>query len=340
MINPRIRFLRLLLLFIAIIAVGTIGYVLIEGWTWGDSLYMTAITLSTVGFGEIRPLGETGRIFTIILIFAGVGLIFFSLSSMAEYLVSFNMEYELRKRRSSNMIKNMKDHVIVCGFGQVGSSAAAALQENGKQIVVIDVNPERVNFAHERGLAVIEGDATQDETLSKAGVERSQSIIVSMGDDSLNLFIVLSARSINPDLYIIARANQAANAEKLRRAGANRVVSPYEIGGQHMANIVIRPHVTDFFDVVTLPGGEEIWVEEQTLGPGSSLVGRSVVEADIRRQTGVTLIAIYRPATQTNFLPDSKSKLSEGDKLIVLGTRDQLASLENLTRPPDDHLPE
>lgn len=337
--NPRMRFIRLFLLFVGAIALGTVGYFLIERWSWGDSLYMTAITLSTVGFGEVRSLSPAGRVFTILLIFAGVGLIIYFLSSMAEYLVSFNMEHEWRKRRSSNMVNKMKDHIIVCGFGQVGNSAAATLQESGRDIVVIDGNPQRVKIAHENDLAAIEGDATQDETLIEAGVERARSIIISTGDDSLNLFVVLSARSLNPDLYIIARANQSVNDEKLRRAGANRVVSPYQIGGQHMANIVIRPHVTDFFDVVTLSGGEEIWVEEQTLGPDCTLVGQSMVESDIRRQTGVTLIAIYRPESGTNIVPDSSTRLAEGDKLIVLGTRDQLASLQTLTGLQEDMAP-
>ncbi len=330
---PRNRLLRLVFLFIITIAVGTVGYMVIERWTWSDSFYMTAITLSTVGFGEVRALSPAGRIFTVLLIFAGVGLIIYFLSSMAEYLVSLNMEHEWHKRRSSSMIKKMSNHTIVCGYGQVGSSAVATLQESGRQIVVIDNDPQCLAAAYEADLAVVEGDATQDATLMQAGIDRAGTTIVSTGDDSLNLFIVLSARSLNPELHIIARATVSANAEKLRRAGANRVVSPYEIGGQHMANIVIRPHVTDFFDVVTLPGGEEIWVEEQTLAPNCSLVGRSVVDSDIRRQTGVTLVAIYRPDAGINIVPDSNTTLDAGDKMIVLGTREQLASLEKLTIP-------
>lgn len=328
---PRNRLLRLILLFIIIIAVGTVGYMMIERWSWGDALYMTTITLSTVGFGEVYSLSPAGRTFTILLIFAGVGMIIYFLSSMAEYLVSFNMEHEWRKRRSSNMVKKMSNHTIVCGYGQVGSSAAETLQQGDRQIVIIDNDPRRVTAAYEAELMVVEGDATQDATLNMAGIDRAGTIIVTTGDDSLNLFIVLSARSLNPELHIIARANMSANGEKLRRAGADRVVSPYQIGGQHMANIVIRPHVTDFFDVVTLAGGEEIWVEEQTLGASCALVGRGVVDSDIRRQTGVTLVAIYRPDPGINIVPDSKTMLAAGDKLIVLGTRSQLASLEKLT---------
>lgn len=335
MLNPRSRILRLILISIIVVFTGSFGYVLIEKWSWADSLYMTAITLSTVGFGEVQSLSPTGRVFTVFLIFVGVGLIVYSLSTMAEYLVSLNMEHEWDKRRSRNMVKKMEDHVIVCGIGQVGGSAASTLLESGQQVVLLDINPDRVNAAHEADMVAIEGDATQDEVLQMAGIGRAKSIIVSTGDDSLNLFIVLSARSLNPDLYIIARANLSANSEKLQRAGANRIVSPHEIGGQHMANIVIRPHVTDFFDVVTLSGGEEIWVEEQELGPDCPLIGQSAVQSDIRRRTGVTLVAIYRPESRTNIVPDAATRFLPGDKLIVLGTRDQLASLEELTQPPD-----
>jgi voltage-gated potassium channel len=233
------------------------------------------------------------------------------------------------------MIEKMRDHVIVCGYGQVGSSAAEALKSSGKEVVVIDSNADRVTLAQDADLLALEGDATRDEFLQAAGIERAESIIVSTGDDSLNLFIVLSARSINPDLYIISRANHSENSEKLQRAGANRIVSPYEIGGRHMANIVIRPHVTDFLDVVTLSSGVEIWVEEQTLSPTCPLVGQGLVQSDIRRKTGVTLIAIYRPASAANIVPDYDTILDAGDKLIVMGTREQLSALEELTMPSE-----
>ena len=328
---PKNRILRLVVIFIVVIFIGTVGYVLLEDSSWSDALYMTAITLSTVGFGEVWPLSPIGRKFTIVLIFAGVGLIVYFFSSMAEYLVSLNMEVEWRRRRAKSMIQKMHDHVIICGYGQVGSSAAKTLKSSEHEVVVIDNDPERVMKAHDADLVSLEGDATRDEVLLMAGIERAESIIVCTGDDSLNLFIVLSARSLNADFYIIARANRTVNAEKLQRAGANRIVSPYEIGGRHMANIVIRPHVTDFLDVVTLSGGVEIWVEEQTLSPTCPLVGQDLVESDLRRRTGVTLIAIYRPSEGVNIVPDYETTLAGGDKLIVMGTREQLTALEELT---------
>jgi voltage-gated potassium channel len=328
------RLLRLLFLVLGTLIAGTLGYMIIEGWTISDALYMTAITLSTVGFGEVRDLSSTGRVFTVLLIFLGVGVIIYSFSFMAEYVVSINMIDEFRKRRSKNMVKKYSDHVIICGYGRVGMSAAAALTDSQRQIVIIDSDPARVSQALEAGLAALEGDASQDEILHEARLAEAWGIVVTTGQDSLNLFIVLSARSIKSELFIVARANEVNNEVKLQRAGADRVVSPHLIGGQHMANIVIRPHVTDFFDVVTLKGGEELWIEELVISKGCPLDGRSVGDADIRRQTGVTLVALYRQKAEGNIVPDANTCLEAMDELIVLGTRDQLAALETLTNPP------
>lgn len=294
---------------------------------------MTAITLSTVGFGEVSELSSTGRVFTVLLIFLGVGVIVYSFSFIAEYVVSINMIDEFRKRRSKNMVKKFKDHVVICGYGRVGMSAAAALRDSQRQIVIIDSDPAMVLQAHEAGLVALEGDASQDEILHEALLAEAWGIIVTTGQDSLNLFIVLSARSIKSDLFIIARANEVNNEVKLQRAGANRVVSPHLIGGQHMANIVIRPHVTDFFDVVTLKGGEELWIEELVISEGCPLDGRSVGELNIRRQTGVTLIALNRQEAEGSIVPDANTRLEAKDELIILGTRDQLATLDALTNP-------
>ncbi|UCC53679.1 MAG: potassium channel protein [Anaerolineaceae bacterium] len=327
------RLIRLLFLVLGTLFVGTLGYMLLEGWSISDALYMTAITLSTVGFGEVEELSSSGRIFTVLLIFLGVGVIVYSFSFIAEYVVSINMVDEIRKRRVKNMPKKFKDHVIICGYGRVGRSTARALQESQRQIVIIDSDPTRIVQALEAGFVALEGDASQDELLHESGLAKAWGIIVTTGQDSLNLFIVLSARTINPELFIIARANQANNEVKLQRAGANRVVSPYQIGGQHMANIVVRPHVTDFFDVVTLKGGEELWIEEFVISAGCPLDGRTVGEANIRQQTGVTLVALYRRKAEANIVPDANTRLEARDELIVLGKRDQLAALEALTNP-------
>jgi voltage-gated potassium channel len=295
---------------------------------------MTAITLSTVGFGEVNELSSIGRIFTILLIFLGVGVIVYSFSFLAEYVVSINMVDEFRKRRSKSMVKKLEDHVIICGFGRVGKSAADTLQESQRPVVIIDSDPASVQQALEDGLIALEGDASQDDILLEAGLPKAWGIVITTGEDSLNLFIVLSARSIKSDLFIVARANQTTSEVKLRRAGADRVVSPHQIGGQHMANIITRPHVTDFFDMVTLKGGEELWIEELVISAGCPLEDKTVGQADIRRKTGVTIVALYRQDIGANIVPDADTRLEAGDEIILLGTRTQLNTMEALTNPP------
>lgn len=310
-----------------LLAIGTVGYMVIEGWNWIDALFMTVITFSTVGFGEVRPLSLQGRVFTIFLIFLGVAFVAYGV----DYLVAARWDDLFRRRRDMQKIARYRNHVIVCGYGRVGRSAVASLQESKRDLVIIEKSGESIQMLTQTKHPFIEGDATQDEILAKAGIDHAWGLIVCTGEDSINLFVVLSARALNPNLYIVTRSVEADNEHKMRLAGANRVVSPHQIGGTHMANIMIRPHVTDFFDVVTLDGGIELWVEELTIGKGSQLVGKTVGEADIRRQTGVTIIAVMQLGQTSARMPTADTKLSAGDDLIVLGTREQLLQMEKLT---------
>ena len=330
MANTRRRFLPLIFIPILLFALGTLGYVIIEDWSLIESFYMTTIALTTVGFGEVRPLSNVGRIFTIFLILLGAGSIAYGFGAVGEYLLTAGVGDKLRRRRMQKSVDKMQDHVIVCGYGRVGRSAAAALAESRRGVVVLEKAPEQVQTTLASGLAVIEGDATSDEVLRDAGIERAWGLVVCTGDDSLNLFIVLSARALNASLYIVTRSD-ADNEQKMLRAGANRVVSPHQIGGQHMANIVTRPHVTDFLDVVTLDGGIELWLEELTIEKASRLDGKTVGGANVRRYTGVTLVAVLRQGGGATITPDANTRLEAGDQLIVLGTREQLAALEKLT---------
>jgi voltage-gated potassium channel len=325
------QFLPLVGLLLGVLAFGVAGYYIIEGWSLLDSLYMVAITLTTVGFGEVQPLSSTGRVFTIIFLLVGVVGVAYTLSAVGEYILTSNAGQQLRKRRVKRMIERMRDHVVICGYGRVGQNAVRALLDSGETIVVIE-RDERLaeHFSHAE-IPVIIGDATQDDTLRQAGIASAKGMIVSAGDDSVNLFIVLSARTLNPDLYIVARSVNSENEIKMRRAGANRVVSPYQLGGRYMANVLIRPHVTEFIGMVTLDSGIELWMEELKIGTDSSLAGHTVVEADLRRRTGVTLVALLRQSKGTTLMPDQNTQLEVGDELIVLGTREQLAKLEELT---------
>ena len=229
-----------------------------------------------------------------------------------------------------NTIEKMQDHVIVIGYGRVGQSAVEALQDSLQKMVLIEKLEESAQSALDKGLVVVQGDATDDDVLQEAGIESAKTLLVCTGDTRDNLFIVLSARGLNSNLRIIARSDVESKT-KMRRAGADRIVSPYQTGGKYMANIALRPHVADFLDVVTLDNGLELWLEELTIEPGSELVGQTVGQADIRQRTGVTLAAVLRHQSQQMLTPEAATYLESGDKLIVLGSRTQLAAMEALT---------
>lgn len=318
---------------VLVFGMGIFGYMLIEGWSFSESFFMTIITLTTVGFGEVRPLSPPGRWFTAVLILLGVSTIAYSLGVAGEYLLTADVPQRLRRRQMQNAIKKLQDHVIVIGYGRVGQSAVAALQDSALPMVLIEKIEDSAQEAVDSGLIVIKGDATDDDVLQEAGIACAKTLIVCTGDTRDNLFIVLSARGLNPNLRIIARSDAESKA-KMLRAGADRVVSPYQTGGKYMANIALRPHVADFLDVVTLDNGLELWLEELTIAAGSELVGQTMRQADIRRRTGVTLAAILRHETNELVTPEAATRLEIGDKLIVLGSRAQLAAMEALAANP------
>lgn len=329
--STQARIFRLVLFILTVFVVGTLGYMALENYTLLEAFYMTAITLTTTGFGEVRPLSNAGRLFTIFLLFMGVGVLAFVLSTTVDFLMG-SFSGQLSRRRMQKTIDELKGHTIICGFGRVGSSSVAALQQSGYEIVVIEREHELIRAAIEQGLLAVEGDGTSDDVLRAAGIERAGGLLVSTGDDAVNLFVVLSARGLNGELFIVARSSNPENERKMRQAGANRVVSPHRIGGQHMANILIRPRVADFFDVVTLDNGQELWLEELVLDSASPLCGRTLGETDIRRQIGVTVVAVVRREGGSTITPRAGTVMEAGDQLIVLGTRDQLTDLERLTR--------
>ncbi len=326
------RVIRLAAFIIAVFLTGTLGYMLLERYSPLEAFYMTAITLPTTGFGEVKPLSDAGRLFTVFLLFMGVGVLAFVLSATVEFLMG-RFSGQLSRRRMQRTIDGIKGHIIICGYGRVGSSAVAALRQSGYELVVIEKNPDLAKAALASELPVIEGDGTSDDILRMAGVERAKGLLVSTGDDAVNLFVVLSARALNGNLLIVARSANPENERKMRQAGANRVVSPHRIGGRHMANIIIRPHVTDFFDVVTLDNGQELWLEELVLPEEAPLCGQTIGQADIRQKTGVTIVAIVRQDGGSTITPRAGTFMESGDQLIVLGTREQLTELEIMIRP-------
>jgi voltage-gated potassium channel len=332
MSKPSNRLLIALIAILVLIVVGVLGYMVIERYTLMDALYMTVITLTTVGYGEVQPLTDAGRVFTMLLLILGVGTLAYGISNLVEYVMTGSVSGRLARRRMNNRIEGLTNHVIICGYGRVGRSAALSLQQNDRPALVIEKDELNASLAREEGSLVLVGDASRDDILREGGVERAAGMLVCAGDDTLNLFVVLSARALNPQLHIVARSIDPENESKMRLAGADRVVSPYRIGGRHMANIMIRPHVTDFFDVVTLENGQELWVEELLIREGSRLAGRTLGETDMRRKTGATVVALNRRATDSAIMPDASTLLEMGDEMIVMGTREQLSLLETWTR--------
>jgi len=311
----------------SIIIVGVVGYVVIEGWSFFDALYMTVITVGTVGYSEVRELTSAGRVFTMVLIFGGFGAMIFFLGTVIDFVFEGHLKGLLEGRRMGKHIDSLSGHHIVAGLGRVGSVVADKLSEEGVDFVVIDADEERVEFAREKGWLVVPGDATSEETHHLAGVERARSLVTALDTDADNLFVTVTARSLNPDLFIVARSSHESSEGKLKKAGANRVITPNIIGGRRMATMVLDPAVSDFLDLVTHGDNIEFRLEEIEVKAGSSFAGKTIRDAAVRAKTGVYILAIQAPNGIVNTNPDSDTVLSIGDRLVVLGTSGQLGAL-------------
>lgn len=324
------RLLNIGLIFGSIVILGGIGYRFIEGWPWTDAFYMAIITVTTVGFGEIHPLKPAGRLFTAVLILLGVGGITYSFSALTNYMVAGELRGVLEKRGMKRQIKLMKKHYIVCGFGRVGYQVCAELKREGHPLVVVDANQSSIERARAQGYPVAMGNAGNDQVLSEAGVERAQGLVAAVDSDAANLLVVLSARALNRDLYIVARANFEDTESKLLRAGADRVISPYSLGGRRMAQMLLRPDVVDFLDVVMHDESLELLLENLTVGSGCVLDRCAVGKARIRERTGANILGLKRKEEGIIISLEPSTVLYAGDVLIALGTRPQLEVLAQM----------
>lgn len=325
LINDRLLFV--LGLAAALLLSGTIGYMLIEGWGWHDAFFMTVITLSTVGYGEVRPLTGLGEVFTIVLILLGVGGVAYTFSTLADYIVAGELNGLLRRQRMMRDIGKLRKHYIICGYGRVGQQVARGLRANRYDVVIIDAGEERVAEFEAEGLHYIIGDAANDAVLQQAGIEHASGLCTCLPNDATNVFVVLSARTFNPDLFIISRGNLPESERKLRIAGANQVINPYTITGHRMAAQLLHPSVVEFLDVVMRSGDLELRIEEIKVGADSSMNGKSLIECNVRGDTGVNVLAIRRHDGRlyTHFPADFT--LVAEDLLIGLGTQPQLSRL-------------
>ncbi len=320
---------------VAIVVVGTIGYMLIEGWGLLDSLYMTVTTIFTVGFGEVHPLSRAGQVFTVLLIIGGVGTILYGIGRMVEFVIGGQLTGVFRRRAVRRQVNRLHGHVIICGYGRVGGSVAQHFSAHKAPFVVIDNDPQRVELAETEGLLAVRGDATADEVLHVAGIDRAKGLVAALGSDAGNIFLTLSARVLNPKVLIVSRAGSDDIVSKLERAGADHVVTPYDIGGKRMATLMLKPLVSDYLEVVTGGGELEFRVEELELAGECCAIGRSIGELEVRTRTGATILAVRRAATgvfDTNPAPDSV--LSTGDRVVAIGTPVQITRLEELMVTP------
>jgi voltage-gated potassium channel len=333
--NLKRRLIDIGLVFGLIIILGATGYWLIEGWSLVDAFYMAVITVTTVGFGEVHPLTPAGRMFTTVLIVLGVGGITYAFSALTNYVIAGELGGILEKRRMARRVNSIQGHYIVCGFGRVGHQVCVELKRERQSLVVVDFDGPSVERARSQGYSVVVGDAGNDRVLHEAGIERARGLVAAVDSDAANMMVVLSARALNPNLYIVARANLEDTEAKLLRAGANRVMSPYSLGGRRMAQMLIRSDVVDFLDVVMHDETLELLLEDLTVGPGCALDQRSIGEARIRTETGANILGIKRKEGGIVLAPEASTVIYPNDILIALGTRQQLEALAELVCAPE-----
>lgn len=318
-----------MLLFIFVI--GVVGYKYISDYSWIDAIYMTVITTTTVGFGEVQPLDEFSKIFTVFLILTSIVIMGYAVSIITEYILSKNNIEELKLKRMQKKIDNMSNHIVICGYGRNGKQAVKKLIAYNMPFVIIEKNKETVEKYQSEDLPFINGNANEDEILLQAGIDRAVTLISALPNDADNLFVVLSARQINKKLHIISRASQEASYSKLKLAGANNVILPDKIGGDHMASLVVVPDLVEFIDNLSIVGKDTINLEEVAVEALYDITTpKSIKDLDFRHETGCTVIGYKSPEGEYTINPDANRLLIPNSKVIVLGRPEQINKLNNL----------
>ena len=315
-------------LLVVIIAGGAIGYVVIEGWSAWDAFYMTIITVTTVGYQEVHQLSRAGQAFTVVLLLSGVGAALYTFTLLATVVVEGGLPKRLQRRRHERMLDTITDHFIICGYGRIGSIVAHQFRRQRIPYVVVERSAERVQIAIEEGAPGIEADASREDVLKRVGIERARGLIAVVGTDAENVYAVLSARVMRPDLFIVSRAETEDATLKLKRAGANRVISPYQIGAVQIAQTALRPAVVDFMELATSSDNLELAMEQITITARSALSNRSIVEASLRQRYGIIVVGIQREDSRMEFNPEPDTAIRPGDKLVVLGRPESLKRLD------------
>jgi len=314
---------------LALLVVGSLGFMWLEGWNFFDSLYMTVTTLTTVGYGETHPLDRAGRIYNMVLILSGMGVLFYIVGSLARAVVEGEIHAALGRRKLIKHIKRLKNHYILCGFGRIGEIVARQLKGRGLSLVIVENDLALLAHLEASGYYFINGDATREDILLEAGIERARGLISTLPSDSDNVYVVLTARSLNPNLFILARGAEIGSEKKLLRAGADKVESPYEMGGQKMAQTIMRPTVVTFMELA-MKEGVDWTMEEIAVGQASPLLGVPLKDSGIRQNLNLILVAIKRADGELLFNPSHETLILAGDTLIALGLRKNLDALEQM----------
>lgn len=318
-----------ILLLISLLLTGTFGFIFIEDYTPIDALYMTVITLGTVGYREVAPLSDSGKIFTIFLIIGGIATVAWALGQSLEYFIN---SLAVRRRRMERSIAKLSNHVIICGYGRIGREVAANLKQRGAQFVVIEQDPEVVEALDSMGYLVVDGNATDDESLRRARISEATTVVATLPTNADNVYVVLSARTLHSDIRIVARASDTPSAQKLQQAGADKVISPYEIGGRYIANVVMRPHVVNFMDVVNAArdeGSANLEIEELEVTPQCGYANVQLRRTNIRSELNIIVLAVRKPDGEFEYNPSPDTTLTPGSMLICIG---MAANLDRLAR--------
>ena len=322
---------RLALTMMVVVMVGgTTGYVVIERWSAWDAFYMTLITVTTVGYREVHELSRAGEVFTAVLLIGGVSTALYTLSLLMALVVDGRLYDRLARRRQTRMIDDLTGHFILCGFGRIGRIIATEFQHRRVPFVVIDRDPDLCHQAMELGLLAVSADASNEEVLRRVGIARARGLIAAVGTDAENVYTVLSARLLNPKLFIISRAESEESSTRMSRAGADRVLSPYQIGAVHLAQTALRPAVVDFMQLATSSSNLELNMEQVPISVGTPLDGQTIVEASLRQLYGVIIVGIQRADGRMEFNPPPTAKMLGGDCLIALGPSESLRNLGQL----------
>ncbi len=322
------KLILIFLMLVVLLSVGTTGYIFIEGWRPIDALYMTVITVATIGYGELKPLSDAGREFTMAIIFMGVGFFAYSINVLTEVAIEGRIKDIFNQKRMQRAISKLENHFIVCGCGRIGKTILEMLMREGIPVVIIESDPDVVRDLESTGHLVMVGDATSEDVLNNAGISRARGIVCVLHSDADNVYITLTARLLNPSVFILARASDRKAERRICQAGANKVISPYEIGARRMGMVILKPTVIEFLDLAVHCAEFDLSVEQYEIGDVSILVGKNLKEIGIRERTGVTLLAVKRKADGVMSSVHPDYVFQKGDLVVALGSSESLNKFE------------